>query len=117
MDGVLVAYHNTAKMFGFQYIPLEEMEARLYGSTPGAGDRVFQKCVVLMELIVDEVARCFPNEVMSSYLHLLEWAKVDNAGRLVGEMHVGIARRQGSTQHLGSAGKLGTGRRGRASAA
>ncbi|KIK28182.1 hypothetical protein PISMIDRAFT_7693 [Pisolithus microcarpus 441] len=53
MDGVLVAYHNTARIFGFQYIPLEEMEARLYG--PGDGSRVFDKCLRLLECILKEV--------------------------------------------------------------
>ncbi|KAI6125840.1 mitochondrial protein Pet127-domain-containing protein [Pisolithus croceorrhizus] len=53
MDGVLVAYHNTARIFGFQYIPLEEMDARLYG--PGDGSRVFDKCLRLLECILKEV--------------------------------------------------------------
>ncbi|KAI6012982.1 mitochondrial protein Pet127-domain-containing protein [Pisolithus marmoratus] len=53
MDGVLVAYHNTARIFGFQYVPLEEMEARLYG--PGDGSRVFNKCLRLLECILKEV--------------------------------------------------------------
>ncbi|KAJ7147506.1 RNA processing-related protein, mitochondrial RNA degradation [Mycena crocata] len=62
MDGVIVAYHNTAKMFGFQYVSLEEMDQRLFGLDPGAGDRVFQKCVTLMEVIGSEVIQCFPNQ-------------------------------------------------------
>ncbi|KIM52747.1 hypothetical protein SCLCIDRAFT_18103 [Scleroderma citrinum Foug A] len=53
MDGVLVAYHNTARIFGFQYIPLEEMEARLYGT--GDGARVFTKCLRLLECVLKEV--------------------------------------------------------------
>lgn len=31
MDGVIVAYHNTVEVFGFQYIPLEDMERCVYG--------------------------------------------------------------------------------------
>jgi len=62
MDGVIVAYHNTAKMFGFQYISLDEMDQRLYGSEPGAGDRVFEKCVTLLECLVPEIVDCFPNQ-------------------------------------------------------
>ncbi|SCU88912.1 LADA_0E12728g1_1 [Lachancea dasiensis] len=30
MDGIFVAYHNISKMFGFQYIPLEEMDHILH---------------------------------------------------------------------------------------
>ncbi|KAL6304323.1 mitochondrial protein Pet127-domain-containing protein [Sparassis latifolia] len=38
MDGVFVAFHNTDQIFGFQYIPLEEMDMRLYGDSK-AGPR------------------------------------------------------------------------------
>ncbi|KAJ7644071.1 mitochondrial protein Pet127-domain-containing protein [Roridomyces roridus] len=62
MDGVIVAYHNTARMFGFQYVSLDEMDERLFGSEPGAGDRVFQKCVGLLESIAPEIAQCFPEQ-------------------------------------------------------
>ncbi|KAJ7459785.1 RNA processing-related protein, mitochondrial RNA degradation [Mycena latifolia] len=62
MDGVIVAYHNTARMFGFQYVALQEMDERLFGSEPGAGDRVFQKCVSLLECIASEIVQCFPNQ-------------------------------------------------------
>ncbi|EMD39830.1 hypothetical protein CERSUDRAFT_92320 [Gelatoporia subvermispora B] len=61
MDGVFVAFHNTLKMFGFQYIPLQEMDERLFG-TPQAGNRVFEKCVELLEAICDEIILCFPNQ-------------------------------------------------------
>ncbi|SCV05957.1 LANO_0H18910g1_1 [Lachancea nothofagi CBS 11611] len=30
MDGIFVAYHNISKMFGFQYMPLEEMDHILH---------------------------------------------------------------------------------------
>lgn len=62
MDGVIVAYHNTAQIFGFQYIPLEEMDARLFGAA-GRGDRVFDKCVKLLETLSNEMITHFPREV------------------------------------------------------
>ena len=61
MDGVLVAYHNTARIFGFQYIPLEEMEARLYGT--GDGARVFTKCLRLLECVLKEVVGVYGRRV------------------------------------------------------
>ncbi|KAJ8519016.1 hypothetical protein ONZ45_g3987 [Pleurotus djamor] len=61
MDGVIVAYHNTARLFGFQYIPLEEMDERLYGEAE-AGPRVFRKCLSLLELISDEVIKTYPGQ-------------------------------------------------------
>jgi hypothetical protein len=67
MDGVIVAYHNTARLFGFQYIPLDEMDACLFGGV-GRGDRVFQKCVGLLEEVADEIIRIFPEQVRSIFL-------------------------------------------------
>lgn len=31
MEGAFVAYHNTQRIFGFEYITLEEMEQRVFG--------------------------------------------------------------------------------------
>ncbi|KAG1718268.1 mitochondrial protein Pet127-domain-containing protein [Suillus lakei] len=71
MDGVFVAYHNTARVFGFQYVSLEEMDARLFGpdvkpagaldgdGTPTRGARVFEKCVKLLETVMDEIVGVF----------------------------------------------------------
>ncbi|EAU86245.2 hypothetical protein CC1G_03456 [Coprinopsis cinerea okayama7 len=76
MDGVIVAYHNTGRMFGFQYIPLSEMDACLYGSTePGVGDRVFEKCVGLMEKVMDEVAGCFKKQSLKATFETKEDTK------------------------------------------
>lgn len=62
MDGIFVAYHNTARIFGFQYIPLEEMDKRLYGNS-AMGPQVFEKCVKLLEIIMSEVTHHFPGKV------------------------------------------------------
>ncbi|KAH7924960.1 Pet127-domain-containing protein [Leucogyrophana mollusca] len=61
MDGVFVAYHNTARIFGFQYVSLEEMDARLFGGA-GRGERVFAKCVRMLERVMDEVVLAFPEK-------------------------------------------------------
>lgn len=71
MDGVIVAYHNTARLFGFQYVSLEEMDRHLFGPEPGAGDRVFQKCVGLLECIAPEIVQCFPGQA-SPFCYLLD---------------------------------------------
>lgn len=62
MDGVMVAYHNTARIFGFQYIPLEEMDERLYGNKH-AGPLIFSRCVELLQIINDEITHHFPEQV------------------------------------------------------
>ena len=62
MDGVFIAYHNTARIFGFQYVPLDEMEERIFGG-PGRGERVFEKCVGVLESVAEEIIRIFPEQV------------------------------------------------------
>lgn len=62
MDGVFVAYHNTARLFGFQYISLEEMDMCLYGPK-GKGSRIFRKCIGMLEVIATEISGCFPEQV------------------------------------------------------
>lgn len=64
MDGIFVAYHNTARLFGFQYIPVREMEERLYGpGPPDRGPRIFEKCIRLMETLMEQIIGCFPGHV------------------------------------------------------
>ena len=63
MDGVIVAYHNTERIFGFQYISLLEMDERLFGPEEGLGDKVFDKCIGLLEAVLPEAAACYPEEV------------------------------------------------------
>ena len=62
MDGVLVAYHNTERIFGFQYIPLSEMDTRLFGEE-ASGNAVFEKCMLLLEAVLEEATRELPHQV------------------------------------------------------
>lgn len=64
MDGVFVAYHNTERIFGFQYISLCEMDARLFGER-ASGNAVFEKCMLLLEVILEEATRELPCQVCS----------------------------------------------------
>ncbi|EKM79419.1 hypothetical protein AGABI1DRAFT_59024 [Agaricus bisporus var. burnettii JB137-S8] len=79
MDGVIVAYHNTKQMFGFQYVPLEEMDERLFGPGEGLGDRVFKGCVGIMENLAEEIVGCFPGKSVKATLETLEFSGVLNA--------------------------------------
>lgn len=58
-----MAYHNTKQIFGFQYVPLEEMDERLFGPGKGIGDRMFKACVNMLEFVAEEVVTCFPSQV------------------------------------------------------
>ena len=62
MDGVFVAYHNTERIFGFQYIPLSEMDDRLFGER-ASGDAVFEKCMQLLEAVLEKATRELPRQV------------------------------------------------------
>ncbi|KAH9480468.1 mRNA degradation protein, mitochondrial [Psilocybe cubensis] len=62
MDGVMVAYHNTERIFGFQYISLDEMDERLLGSVPGVGNKLFNHCIRLLEAILEEAVKCYPGQ-------------------------------------------------------
>lgn len=64
MDGILVVHHNTARIFGFRYIPLSDMDACLFGGED-RGEAVFEKCVLLLEEILMEVTSTFPAQVRS----------------------------------------------------
>ncbi|TDL22248.1 Pet127-domain-containing protein [Rickenella mellea] len=75
MDGVFLAYHNTARLFGFQYVPLEEMDERIYGSKQAA-ERVFRKCVSLLETVSEEVVSCFPGKSVVCTVETLEGENV-----------------------------------------
>lgn len=61
MDGVLIAFHNTARCFGFSYVPIEEMDEVLFGST-AEGDQVYRLCVGFMQEILQAARDCYPEE-------------------------------------------------------
>ncbi|RKP36148.1 mitochondrial protein Pet127-domain-containing protein [Dimargaris cristalligena] len=62
MDGVFVAFHNTKSLFGFQYIPREEMDKVLFGSTR-RGDKYFFLTLQLLEKVFDTVTAKYPAQV------------------------------------------------------
>ncbi|OBT58459.1 hypothetical protein VE04_01500 [Pseudogymnoascus sp. 24MN13] len=44
MDGIFVAFHNTERIFGFQYLPLPDMDQSLHGSNDTTlGDSEFKE--------------------------------------------------------------------------
>ncbi|KAK9767051.1 hypothetical protein K7432_003445 [Basidiobolus ranarum] len=61
MDGVFVCYHNTARVFGFQYISLDEMETRLFGN-PTMGEQVFNMSIKLLGRILNTATEKYPNQ-------------------------------------------------------
>ncbi|KAI7861351.1 mitochondrial protein Pet127 [Spinellus fusiger] len=62
MDGIMVTYHNTRKMFGFQYISRDEIDTRLFGSKQMGGE-VFRNILVMFEEVLDMATKKYPEQV------------------------------------------------------
>jgi len=64
MDGIFVAFHNTEKIFGFQYISLDEMDAALHeGPGSGIGAQEFKMSLSLLNKLLDHATAKFPRKV------------------------------------------------------
>ena len=59
--GIFVAYHNTTKIFGFEYLPLDKMEKMLYGSTLVA-EKYFSVMTQLLSKVLSEITQVFPKQ-------------------------------------------------------
>ncbi|KAI5475994.1 hypothetical protein MNV49_000507 [Pseudohyphozyma bogoriensis] len=67
MDGCFLAYHSTGRFFGFQYIPIEEMDEALFGSADGsraAGDRNFAVCLAVLQDVLEAASACYPSQTI-----------------------------------------------------
>lgn len=61
MDGIFVAFHNIERIFGFQYISLQEMDQALHGqSDTTLGDREFQLSIEMWNKILDRATERYP---------------------------------------------------------
>jgi hypothetical protein len=60
MDGILVAFHSTSTMFGFQYLPCEDMAKRLFSSVE-MGEQAFKLSLGLLERLLDHVTDIKPD--------------------------------------------------------
>ncbi|KAJ1997839.1 hypothetical protein H4R26_005681, partial [Coemansia thaxteri] len=61
MDGIFVAYHNTARMFGFQYIPRKEMDRVLFGNEP-TGTKAFKTVLILLGKLLRTFTELYPQK-------------------------------------------------------
>lgn len=58
MDGIMIAYHNTAEIFGFQYLTRSEMDEILYGNT-STGDSVFKMVLKLYDHVLESIVNLY----------------------------------------------------------
>ncbi|KAI0786805.1 mitochondrial protein Pet127-domain-containing protein [Abortiporus biennis] len=78
MDGVFVTYHNTSMIFGFQYVPVSDMEYALFGDNK-KGNFIFQACVKLLEDCMEKIVGLFPQTNISCHWDWnkrLEWVDI-----------------------------------------
>lgn len=61
MNGIFVAYHNVKRIFGFQYIPMHEMDRALHGQTDSClGDQEFKASLEIMNEVFNKATEKFP---------------------------------------------------------
>src|SRR3569833_2453452 len=61
MDGIFVAFHNTRRIFGFQYISIDEMDLALHGTEDSyLGNCEFKASLALLNQVLDRATASFP---------------------------------------------------------
>ncbi|KAI0226155.1 hypothetical protein L0F63_004533, partial [Massospora cicadina] len=71
MDGCLVAYHNTETLYGFQYVSLPEMDARLFENSV-MGEQAFANSMQLLEILLTEITTKYPEDELLITLNTME---------------------------------------------
>lgn len=73
MDGVFVAFHNTQRIFGFQYISCAEMDAALHGQWDLAlGDQEFKLSLNLLNKVLDRATKKYPEQSLRIHFETRE---------------------------------------------
>jgi hypothetical protein len=71
MDGIFISYHNVERLFGFQYLSLEDMDTGLHGQSKRAlGDQELKASVSIMQEVCDIATARFPDQVRICLLDL-----------------------------------------------
>lgn len=69
MDGCFVAYHNTQRIFGFQYVSLSEMDQALHGTpNPELGDQEFRLSLRMLEDLLDMATAKYPGRKLQIHV-------------------------------------------------
>jgi hypothetical protein len=63
MDGIFLAYHNVERIFGFQYMPMSEIDRAIHGQVDRClGDQEFKISVDMLNKVLEEATTKFPNK-------------------------------------------------------
>ncbi|EEP78195.1 conserved hypothetical protein [Uncinocarpus reesii 1704] len=73
MDGIFVAFHNIQRIFGFQYLPLEDMDMVLHGQSDTVlGDTEFVHSVRLWNQVLNRAIAQFPEQSLRFHFECRE---------------------------------------------
>lgn len=63
MDGIFVAYHNVKRLFGFQYLNLNEMDKALHGQSDRClGNQEFSLSIDMLNKILNKATERYPEQ-------------------------------------------------------
>ncbi|KAF2208314.1 hypothetical protein CERZMDRAFT_49462 [Cercospora zeae-maydis SCOH1-5] len=63
MNGIFVAYHNIKRMFGFQYVPIAEMDRVLHGQSDAClGDQEFKASLRILNDLLNKATTKYPEQ-------------------------------------------------------
>ena len=75
MDGIFVAFHNTERIFGFQYISLPEMDLAIHGQEDlTIGDSEFKLSLELLNRVLDRATAKFPEQSLRLFFETRDTA-------------------------------------------
>ncbi|KAK6437924.1 hypothetical protein LTR95_005887 [Oleoguttula sp. CCFEE 5521] len=61
MDGIFLAYHNVQRIFGFQYLPMKEIDRAIHGQIqPCLGDQEFKLSLDMLNKVLEMATVKFP---------------------------------------------------------
>lgn len=73
MDGIFVAFHNTERIFGFQYISLPEMDFALHGTEDTTiGDAEFKLSLEMLNRVLDKAIEKYPEKSLRLHFETRE---------------------------------------------
>ncbi|KAJ9148249.1 hypothetical protein NKR23_g5159 [Pleurostoma richardsiae] len=73
MDGIFVAFHNTQRIFGFQYVSINEMDEALHGTAIRAlGDKEFRLSLGLLNEVLNRASTKFPGRSLRIHIETRE---------------------------------------------
>jgi hypothetical protein len=73
MNGIFLAYHNVKRIFGFQYLSIEEMDRILHGQPDASlGDQEFKASIKMMNDLLNKATAKYPERSLRIHFETRE---------------------------------------------